>query len=194
MLHISRCSNIQAGASLARCLLQIVVATNYDCSNLKINLDLRWLPTKDHLHSSRECHHSNAHPSEFFDECLPVVEVETLSVSLMTALQWDKPIPVATLKSQLGKVIQHNGMHDKLLALIRELSFRELSHDDHNDLRTITCHRPWIPISQECTATTSRAIISKRLGEVPGFYAIPSILIDVDRIRKFLKEMGCTER
>jgi hypothetical protein len=194
--HISQHSSAQGSVDLAKLLIRLIVELNYDCSGLDIDPGWKWLPTKDGLRESMDCHHHHAHPSQLFDEVLLALDVDSVSVSLIRALGWNEPIPLSVVKNQLEKVLQHGpGQGHKLRPIILELSERVDSFSsEKGDLLALISDRPWIPISQHCIASTSHAILSSDVGLPPGFHKIPASLTDDLNIRQFLQLMGCSER
>lgn len=192
--HISRYSSAQESIDLAKRLIQLIVDLNYDCSRLDIDPALKWLPTREGLLGSQECHHRDAHPVGLFDEVLPIVVVNNLSTSLVTALGWDELIPLSVVKRQLAKVVQHGQGHKKLELLIQELGKRVNSSQDKDTLCHIISDRPWIPISPRCIVSTSHAVLSSETNIPPGFYVVPPRLADDPCVRQFLELMGCGER
>ena len=192
--HISRYPSAQGSVNLAIILIRLIVEQHYDCSGLDIDPGWKWLPTKDGLRGSLDCHHHYAHPSELFDEVLPALAVSSLSDSLVRALRWNEPIPLIVVKSQMDTVLQHGQGH-KLHPIIRELSERVDSFSlEKYDILALISDRPWIPISQRCIASTSHAILSSDVELPPGFYQIPASLTDNPNTRQFLQLMGCSER
>jgi len=192
--YFSRCRSAQ-NTDLAKRLIQLIVDLSYDCSRLDIHPDRKWLPTKEGLLGSRECHHPDAHSSDLFDEVLPVVAVDRISMSLVQALAWGASIPLTVVKDQLQKVLQFKRF-EKLLCIISELGKRaaDLAAQDVNGLRLLTSDHPWIPISHSHVAFTSHALLSSQFDVPPGFYVIPFHWADNSDVRRFLKLMGCNER
>lgn len=195
IVHISKYSWAQESINLSMRLICLIVDSNHDCSGLYIDPNLKWLPTNAGLLGSRDCHHSNAHPSDLFDEILPMLTIDKMSTSLVEALGWRKSLPLGVVKGQLEKVLQRGQGYQKLQHIIWELSMRvNLSSQDVDDLRALTSDHPWIPISQRCIISTPHAVLSSDVDIPPGFYMVPFSLSDDRRICQFLQLMGCSER
>jgi hypothetical protein len=188
--YISRTSGSE---DLSRRLVRLIVKSRFDCSTLQINHELRWLPTAIGNRGPRQCHHRDAHRLELFDEVLPILDVLETSTSLRSALRWNDPLALDTVKKQFAKVLKSQQCA-KLVVIIKEFGRRvnELSDKDCSYLREIIGGRAWIPISRDCIAPTSRALLSPSPPSLSGFNTIPSDLTDV--ARQFFERMGCEKR
>lgn len=195
--HIHGLADKRGAITIARGLLRLIFDAHYDCSNLRVDdvQNMAWLPLVNTLVTSHECHHKKAHARDLYDEKLKDVYVQDISSSLVTALGWDKPLPMRIVFGQLGSVLSRGGDYEKLQSLIRELGHRipEFSASDLKTLRTLTKDRPWIPISRNCLATTSQAVLTFSPHLPHGFYAVPSVLQEEHPIRQLLELMGCTD-
>ncbi|KAK0187120.1 hypothetical protein F5146DRAFT_1063566 [Armillaria mellea] len=197
--HISsiRNSNPKNAKGLSIRLVDLLFTSGFDCGQLEIPVDAKWLSTNRGMLNHEECLDRGLHRPELFDEVYPLVE-DTINVShsLRLALGWDKPLSFATLSQQFNLVISArgtNGAYKKLRVIIKELSQRELSEEDLATLKGIIDGRAWIPINSRYIATTSHAVFFLPL-PLAGFHEIPPALADRPEIRGFLFKMGCTER
>ncbi|KAG7442137.1 uncharacterized protein BT62DRAFT_1010912 [Guyanagaster necrorhizus] len=197
--HISsiRDSNLTNAKTLSIRLVDLLFTSGFDCTQLEIPVDAKWLPTNRGMLGHEECLDHGLHRSELFDEVYPLID-ETINVShsLRLALGWDKPLSFATLTQQFSLVISArgtNGAYKKLRVIIKELSQRVLSEEDLTTLKGITDNRAWIPINSRYITTTSHAVFFLPL-PLAGFHEVPLALADRPEIREFLLKMGCTER
>ncbi|KAJ7262754.1 hypothetical protein B0H12DRAFT_1104316 [Mycena haematopus] len=175
-------------------LLSMLYTSSLDCTSLEIPLEAKWLPTASGLVGRGECFDA-AQQSELFDEVVPVLDQDVkLSQSLRTALGWDQPISMSILMGQLRAIIRSGHASTlKLDCLIKEFSARTLSEADLTELASITFGRPWIPIASNRLAPTNHAVFTSTFG-LAGFYQIPFSLADQPHVRRFLLQMGCSER
>ena len=187
--HISKNDD----SDLARRLVRLIVASKFNCSNLRLTPGLCWLPTAAGNRGLQHCHHGDAHHPSLFDEVLLTLDAPSLSHSLRDALRWNEPLQLNIVKNQFMQVLEKK-QHHKLSVIVMELGSRvdELSDQDCADLCHAIGDREWVPISDNCTVTTTHAIFSPLSRSLHGFHIIPPTLSDV--AGKFLKRMGCAER
>ncbi|KAA1478277.1 hypothetical protein DENSPDRAFT_663334 [Dentipellis sp. KUC8613] len=202
--RISRISGLWSSEAdaLARSLLALLVRLNYDMRNVKIERDVRWLPTPGGVRSCRKCHHPDAHPRVLFDRVLPVLDLDTLPPSFKLAFGWDADIPVDVLKQQLVQLAVSgvSELAKQLRPVVREMGrrVRELQDPDIAELRGSLADRAWVPISpyQGVVARTEYAVLSEIApSDLPScFYAVPQEFVEEPGVREFLQRMGCQDR
>jgi sacsin len=181
---------------LSRKLLRLLHSSSFDCADLKINQNLKWLPTQEGLLHPAGCHDEHSHQKELFDQVLPLVAPSIrISSSLRDALGWSQPLPIRVLANQLSKALnlRPDEAHKRIEILIKELSQpeRELVDKDFKRLHAAIANRPWVPVSGGRLVNTSHAVFSDtKAGFQAGFHEIPFIQIHQ---RKFLLRMGCSE-
>lgn len=194
--------DVAVGKESAHSLIQLLAQSEYDCSKLSLDVvrRLRWLPTKQGLAIPDECHHTDSgHPSELFND-IPSMVVDVpeggFTSTLIAALGWTDPIPLQLVTRQFERVVESRGGFAKLFVLVKEIGSRasQLSPDDCDALRKLTGKYPWIPISQNCIATTKRVTLSPDAVQLPGFHIVPSLLTENTPVRNFLVDMGCEDR
>jgi hypothetical protein len=178
-------------SDLSQKLLEHMYSSKFDCDDLRLDENLKWLPTQEGLLRPADCHDENSHKRELFDQVLSVVTGIRISHSLKVALGWHKPLSFQTLADQLSKVLnlQPDEVYGKIQILIEEFSQRDLSDDDFHRLRNIVANHSWVPVYGGSLADTFHAVFSGASPKV-GFYQIgghPSQ-------KKFLLRMGCSEK
>ncbi|KAH7922300.1 hypothetical protein BV22DRAFT_1094901 [Leucogyrophana mollusca] len=185
--------------TLSHQLLDAMIQSNFDCSQLRgLNAEARWLPTRQGLCRATECHHPAAHPTELFDEVLPILDVDVsmLPRSLLVFLGWDRPLEYNVLKQQFAAVLTSNpdAIFRKMPPVLEVLSRLPLSSSDVADLRTLVHDVDWIPISPERCAPTSHVILSSQYTLPIGFSLVPPVLARDVHLYDFLRRMGCQDR
>ena len=178
---------------LSRRLLRLLYRSHFDCADLKIHRNLKWLPTLEGLLHPASCHDEGSHQKELFDHVLSLVEPSIrISPSLRESLGWNQPLPIEVLANQLSEVInlQLDEARKKIEILIKELSQRELANKDLDLLHAAIANRPWVPVPGGKLADTSHAVFSGASSKA-GFYEIPFVQ---KHQRTFLLRMGCSEK
>ena len=177
---------------LSRSLLAVIQSTHFDCSGLTLVPGQKWLPTDRGLCVPEECRDGERNRPVLFDEVLGVLEQGIqIPHSLRSAFDWDRPIETATIIKQFSQVltkIQVDDTHEKVVAIIKELSGRDCSDSDLVTLRSITAERKWVPTSTGQLARTVDAVFSP-IAEA-GF---EQILYINTKAREFLSDLGCSE-
>ncbi|KAG7442184.1 uncharacterized protein BT62DRAFT_922808 [Guyanagaster necrorhizus] len=162
-------------------LVDLLFTSGFDCIQLEIPVDAKWLLTNRGMLSHEECLDHSLHHPELFDKL---------------ALDWDKPLSFAILTQQFSLIISAHGMNDaykKLRVIIKELSQRMLSEKDLMTLKGITDNHAWIPINSHYITTTSHAVFFLLL-PLAGFHKVSLALADHPEIHEFLLKMRYTER
>jgi hypothetical protein len=179
--------------ALSRRLLKLLDISRFNCDKLRIDRNLKWLPTQKGLLDHESCHDEGSHPRALFDQVLSLVEPGiTISPLLRAALGWNKPLPIQVLADQLSKVLdlRDDDTYGKIEILIKELSQRDLSDNDFHGLCNVIANRPWIPVSGRNLVDTFHAVFSGASPHV-GFYQIPFVQ---GNQREFFLRMGCSEK
>ena len=182
--------------NLSRSLLSVIQSTHFDCSGLSLVSEQKWIPSNRGLCPPEECRDGERNCRDLFDEVLGVLEQGIqIPYSLRTAFGWDRPIEFATLIKQFDRVlnkiqVQVDGMHEKVVDIIKEMSGRDYTDSDLVTLRSITAERKWVPTSRGQLARTIDAVFTLPIAET-GFEQILFISM---KAHKFLLGLGCSEK
>lgn len=197
--HICSCGS---GTLIPLRLLHILESTRFDCSSLKNDLNMSWLPTTNGLRSPQQCRdHTEIQPRALFDQVLDVLDTGRMKItspSLRRAFGWDENVPTHIIKEQLSRVLSGGRTLDKfdrLNILLPELGRRLNTIKGtrlEEDLKQITAEQPWIPIRRDLIATTPMTLIGGHT-PLPGFCTIPPQMIIEQSTVELLRLMGCPE-
>ncbi|KAL0565846.1 hypothetical protein V5O48_016173, partial [Marasmius crinis-equi] len=185
--YISSASPTYSSApELARRLLDAIRDENFDCSGVSVLSDKRWLPAENGLRSHKECLDPGLYRSrrELFDEVLDVVHL--VPGCLHAHLGWAPSIPLPILFAQFQSLVRKQDP-TKLKIVISELSSRELSPENFQELRDVIGDNPWIPTDKLQLVPTERAVFSAESvhgQSIPFFYELPDF-------SSFYSSMGC---
>ncbi|KAF9815249.1 hypothetical protein IEO21_04696 [Rhodonia placenta] len=194
--YISKLSKSSAedADKLARSLIKMIADTSFDCSHLRLNDTVEWLPTPRGMCSPSACRDRSCR--QLVDRVMPILDME-ISSALRQALGWSMPVPIDVLMSQMKAVVLEEHNAEYLYRLIREFGNRLSDFSTHlGTLQNIVQDHAWIPISWEPIriATTSQAVFSREADGLPGFWTIPSDLVALKGVKSLLLKMGCNEK
>jgi hypothetical protein len=184
---------------VAKCLLNLLNKPGYDCSGLRLDLDLPWLPViGGGLLSPRQCRDRlGRYGPELFNEVMSISEVNVESITLRRVLGWDKDLPIEVIQAQLVAVAAKSDFL-RLIDDIKHLAERTITNKETETLADALLDMPWIPIDPGCILPSRRVLVPPKhetaRTSVPRGFAVASGFLDGERVRNFLVRIGCPER
>ncbi|KAM6499265.1 hypothetical protein JOM56_004773 [Amanita muscaria] len=194
--YISSNSSSPEAITVASSLLKLMNKLRFSHHGLSIDPNMSWLPTANGLSTSKQCINSGRRDTDLFDEVLVTLDESiSISPSFKELLDWNKPLPLDILATQLRRVLE-SSLSDvqsrKIRNIIKELSNRQLSDADVQVIRTAADGRAWIPTKSGQLAQPSR-VVFVNVEDSSGFHEAAFSKIDKE-IYQFLCSIGCLER
>ncbi|KAH8096577.1 hypothetical protein BXZ70DRAFT_991302 [Cristinia sonorae] len=198
--RLRKISKSASNKGIATHLLHILNDAEYDCSGLKSELALPWLPTSKGLRRPSDCRDDSTLCNRaLFDLVLDVLDVREFSLtseSLRAGLGWDEELSLDVVRRQMEAELRGDASVVRITLIIRELG-RRVDEIETSDLlkefKDGLFMQDWIPVVGGELASSMRALLCT--GSVPpGFdRVLPTFMAEEGTVR-FLELMGCSDR